>query len=200
MYYGENQKPRLKISPEPGQEPPPLPEWLQIPYLVPVKGYSFEIIPDSCANPRTRSGDGLYDQVKRIVGSCQCPTRLLEFIGTDFPHSLACEMPAHEAHAHEAYASETDEHCAVFTVRHLLPHRITLSPTSLPPHEHLLLPTRAYCPPRVPVASHENLLPTTNTLLPPTRTCYLYLPPRFRDLSKEIPESKDTLENRFKIH
>src|SRR5271155_3645107 len=68
-YYGENKKPRLKISPKPEQEPPSLPEWLQIPYLVPVKGYSFEIIPDSCANPRTRSGDGLYDQVKRIVGT-----------------------------------------------------------------------------------------------------------------------------------
>ena len=69
MYYGENKKARLEISPEPEREPPPLPEWLQIPYLVPVKGYSVEIIPDSCANPRTRSGDGLYDQVKRIVGT-----------------------------------------------------------------------------------------------------------------------------------
>src|SRR2546429_5950913 len=69
VYYGENKKARLEISPEPEREPPPLPEWLQNPYLVPVKGYSFEIIPDSCANPRTRSGDGLYDQVKRIVGT-----------------------------------------------------------------------------------------------------------------------------------
>lgn len=69
MYYGENKKARLKISPEPEQEPPSLPEWLQIPYLVPVKGYSFKIIPDSCANPRTRSGDGLYDQAKRTVGT-----------------------------------------------------------------------------------------------------------------------------------
>jgi hypothetical protein len=58
LYYGENKKPRLKISPEPGQEPPPLPEWLQTPYLVPVKGYSSEIIYDTCANPITRSGDG----------------------------------------------------------------------------------------------------------------------------------------------
>src|SRR5271154_1655099 len=98
------------------------------------------------------------------------------------------------------YAPETDEHCAVFTIRHLLPHRSTLNPTSLLPHEHLLPPTRTCCPLRVPVAPHENLLPTTNTLLPPTRTCCLYLPPRFRDLFKEIPESKDTLENRFKIH
>src|SRR5271156_5454947 len=104
------------------------------------------------------------------------------------------------------YAPETDEHCAVFTIRHLLPHRSTLNPTSLLPHEHMLPPTRTCCPPRVPVASHENLLPTTstllpttNTLLPPTRTCYLYLSPRFRGLF-EVPESKDTLGNRFKIH
>lgn len=48
-------------SPEPEQELPPLPEWLQIPYLVPVKGHSSKIIYDSCANPMTRSGDGLYD-------------------------------------------------------------------------------------------------------------------------------------------
>src|ERR1700722_17951 len=72
------------------------------------------------------------------------------------------EMRAHEAHAHEAYCPETDEHCAVFAIRRLLPH------------EH-------------PVISHENLLPTTSTLLPPTRTCCLYPPPRFRDLSEEIP-------------
>jgi hypothetical protein len=69
MYHGENQKARLQISPEPEREPPPLPEWLQIPYLVPVKGYSFRIIYDSCANPITRSGDGSYDQAKRIVGT-----------------------------------------------------------------------------------------------------------------------------------
>jgi hypothetical protein len=31
-------------------------------------------------------------------------------------------MRAHEAHAHEAYCPEADEHCAVFTIRHLLPH------------------------------------------------------------------------------
>ena len=44
-YYSQDKKLRLKISPEPGQEHPPLPEWLQIPYLVPVKGYSNRIIP-----------------------------------------------------------------------------------------------------------------------------------------------------------
>src|SRR5436305_5057023 len=55
------------------------------------------------------------------------------------------EMRAHEAHTHEVYAPETDEHCAVFTIRHLLPHRSTLSPTSLLSHQHLLPPTRTYC-------------------------------------------------------
>jgi hypothetical protein len=68
-YYGENKKARLQIAPKPGQEPPPLPEWLQIPYLVPVKGFSSKIIYDSCVNPATRSGDGLYDQAERIVGT-----------------------------------------------------------------------------------------------------------------------------------
>jgi hypothetical protein len=29
-------------------------------------------------------------------------------------------------------APETDEHCAVFTIRHLLPHRSTLNPCCLP--------------------------------------------------------------------
>src|SRR5438270_1015973 len=52
--------------------------------------------------------------------------------------------------AHEAYAPETDEHCAVFTIRHLLPHRRTFRPTSLLPHEHLLPPMRICCLPRVP--------------------------------------------------
>jgi hypothetical protein len=68
-YYGENKKARLQIAPKLGQEPPPLPEWLQIPYLIPVKGFSSEIIYDSCVNPATRSGDGLYDQEKGIVGT-----------------------------------------------------------------------------------------------------------------------------------
>src|SRR5271170_6795460 len=77
-------------------------------------------------------------------------------------------MHAHEVYAHEAYAPETDEHCAVFTIRHLLPHRSTLSPTyyltgtcCLPRepatyHEYLLPPTRTYCLLRVP-AYHEYL-------------------------------------------
>ena len=54
-----------------------------------------------------------------------------------------------EMRAHEVYAPETDEHCAIFTIRHLLPHRSTLSSTSLLPHEHLLPPTRICCLPRV---------------------------------------------------
>jgi hypothetical protein len=65
-FYGKNKKARLEISPKPGQMPPPLPEWLQIPYIVPVKGYSWQIVYDSCVNPITRSGDGLYDQPDRI--------------------------------------------------------------------------------------------------------------------------------------
>ena len=68
-FYGENKKPRCEICGKPEQEPPPLPEWLQIPYLVPVKGYSMEIIPDSCVNPTTRNGDRLYDQAERTVGT-----------------------------------------------------------------------------------------------------------------------------------
>jgi len=68
-FYGENKKPRCEICGKPEQEPPPLPEWLQIPYLVPVKGYSMEIIPDSCVNPTTRNGDRLYNQAERTVGT-----------------------------------------------------------------------------------------------------------------------------------
>jgi hypothetical protein len=61
-------------------------------------------------------------------------TPIIQFIGTDFLRCPAYESHAHEVHAHEAYAPKTDEHCAVFTIRHLLPHRSTLS-TGLPPHE-----------------------------------------------------------------
>jgi hypothetical protein len=57
-FYGENKKCRMEISPKPGQDPPPLPEWLQIPYVVPVKGYSLQIAHDSCVNPTARRGDG----------------------------------------------------------------------------------------------------------------------------------------------
>jgi hypothetical protein len=48
---------------------------------------------------------------------------IIQFIGIDFLRSPACEMHAHKVHAREAYALETDEHCAVFTIRHLLHHR-----------------------------------------------------------------------------
>jgi hypothetical protein len=79
----------------------------------------------------------------------------------------------------KAYAPETDEHCAVFTIRHLLPHRSTLSPTGLSS--------------RAAVASHENLLPTTSTLpvyneyLAASYENMLLIPPlRFRGLF-EVP-------------
>ena len=74
MYFSENYKDRLRISPKPGQDPPPLPEWLQIPYLVPVKGErfriiremnatpSFHIIPEMCASPSIQRGDMLYEK------------------------------------------------------------------------------------------------------------------------------------------
>ena len=41
-------------------DPPIVPEWLHIPYLVPVKGVSREIIPDGCANSCIQHGDQLY--------------------------------------------------------------------------------------------------------------------------------------------
>jgi hypothetical protein len=65
-------------------------------------------------------------------------------------------QPACMLMRHKVYAPKTDEHCAIFTVRHLLPHRSTLSPTSLLPCKHMSPPTRTCYPPRVPV--------------PPTRT------------------------------
>jgi hypothetical protein len=57
-------------------------------------------------------------------------------------------------------APETDEHCAVFTIKHLLPHRSTQS------YE----PTTS----RAPVASHENLLPTTSTCCLPRELIAYY--------------------------
>jgi hypothetical protein len=77
-------------------------------------------------------------------------TPIIQFIGTDFLRSPACEMHAHEVYAHEAYAPETDEHCAVFTIRHPLSHRSTLSPT------YYL--TGTCCLPREPATYHEYLL------------------------------------------
>jgi hypothetical protein len=57
------------------------------------------------------------------------------------------------------------------------------------------------------------MLPTTSTRYLPqesaayheylassTRICYLHLPPRFRDLFEDMPESKDALGNGFKVH
>lgn len=57
--YGENHKGRLRIMPAPGKEPPALPDWLQIPYLVPVEGVEFRIIPDGCINPGIQPGHPL---------------------------------------------------------------------------------------------------------------------------------------------
>lgn len=66
IFYGQDKKGRLKIAPpQPGKEPPPLPEWLQIPYIVPVKGYSSRLVFDGCANPTTRTGDALYDRMRK---------------------------------------------------------------------------------------------------------------------------------------
>jgi hypothetical protein len=50
-------------------------------------------------------------------------TLIIQLISTDFLHSSACEMRAHEVQAHKAYAPETNEHCAVFAIRHLLPQK-----------------------------------------------------------------------------
>lgn len=46
--------------PAPGKAPPILPEWLQIPFLVPVKGVKFGIIPDRCLNPGIQPGQPLH--------------------------------------------------------------------------------------------------------------------------------------------
>jgi hypothetical protein len=104
-------------------------------------------------------------------------------------------MRAHEVHAHEAYAPETDDHCAVFAIRHLLPHRSTFSPTS-----------------RAPVASHENLLSTTSTccLLRElvayehlAASCENILPIPTSSISRPVRRNtcvKDTLGNGFKFH
>jgi hypothetical protein len=62
-FYGENQKGRLQISPpRPGQNPPKLPQWLQIPYLVPVKGIDDSIIFEGCANPCIQRGDKIIQE------------------------------------------------------------------------------------------------------------------------------------------
>jgi hypothetical protein len=61
-FYGENQKGRLRISPpRVGQDPPKLPEWLQIPYLVPVKGINDKITLEGCANPCVQRGDKIFE-------------------------------------------------------------------------------------------------------------------------------------------
>lgn len=58
--YGENHKARLRAMCEPGKAPPPLPDWLQIPYLVPAEGIELRIIPDGCINPGIQPGHPLH--------------------------------------------------------------------------------------------------------------------------------------------
>ena len=63
MFYAENHKGRLQISPlRPDQNPPKLPQWLQIPYLVPVKGIGGRLIFEGCANPCIQRGDKLFER------------------------------------------------------------------------------------------------------------------------------------------
>src|SRR5277367_4663133 len=60
-YYSEDHKCRLEISPpRPSQNPPKLPQWLQIPYLVPVKGIGGKLNFEECANPCIQHGDKLF--------------------------------------------------------------------------------------------------------------------------------------------
>jgi hypothetical protein len=62
-------KGRMEISPRPGQTPPPLPKWLQIPFLVPIQGYHFRIVPESsCANPAIQPGNELFTTDNPIFG------------------------------------------------------------------------------------------------------------------------------------
>jgi hypothetical protein len=62
-------KGRMEISARPGQTPPPLPKWLQIPFLVPIQGYHFRIVPESsCANPAIQPGDELFITDDPIFG------------------------------------------------------------------------------------------------------------------------------------
>ena len=46
--------------PAPGKAPPILPDWLQIPFFVPVKGVVFRIIPDRCLSPGIQPGQPLH--------------------------------------------------------------------------------------------------------------------------------------------
>jgi hypothetical protein len=67
-FYAEDHKCRLEISPpRPGQKPPKLPKWLQIPYLVPVKGIGGRLIFDRCANPCIQRGDKLFQRDGNIM-------------------------------------------------------------------------------------------------------------------------------------
>ncbi|MCJ1470786.1 hypothetical protein MMC07_009433 [Pseudocyphellaria aurata] len=49
--YSDNHRLRLEIMPAPGQPPPPLPDFLRIPFIVPVEGVKLEIIYDTARSP-----------------------------------------------------------------------------------------------------------------------------------------------------
>ena len=53
-----------------GQEPPSLPSWLQIPYIIPTRGHVLRIIPDSySSNRKVLPGQALKDTEGRPLGS-----------------------------------------------------------------------------------------------------------------------------------
>lgn len=55
-------KARLKIMPRPGRAPPKLPQWLRIPYLVPVKGVRLRVKLEGHMNSCLQGGDPLYQE------------------------------------------------------------------------------------------------------------------------------------------
>jgi hypothetical protein len=69
MHYSQNNQGRLEIAPRPGKEPPHLPKWLRTSYIAPVRGCSSRLKYDSCTNPTIRSGDALFDEAERTVGT-----------------------------------------------------------------------------------------------------------------------------------
>ncbi|MCJ1462158.1 hypothetical protein MMC07_000758 [Pseudocyphellaria aurata] len=58
--YGDNHRLRMEIMSGPGKPPPPLPDFLRIPYIVPVKYAKFEIIYDTCINRGIQPGSPLH--------------------------------------------------------------------------------------------------------------------------------------------
>lgn len=51
----------MEIMPAPGYNPPALPDWLQIPYLVPVVGRDLRLRYDDFINPGIKSGDLIHN-------------------------------------------------------------------------------------------------------------------------------------------